>query len=360
VIRACRWFLLVSLVVVFAGTIPPGRASAEDLHFYIGQSIAADDAMFIREGIRLGQDYVQEALGAEIETPTIVNAVPAAPRTGADLVGLSTSHSLVVFTGSDGWEETAPFDRVHVVVHEYMHVVQQELGGDRFGAPLWLDEGIAEYVGFQTVIEAGLVADQDVEDYNALQVLFDDPLPPLDELERPVDFQSQSASVYGLSYLAVKQLIGDRPDAIRRYYERLDSGANWRAAFQSAFRTNPRTFYQEFEAARLDLSAPFGFPDAFSPIDDAEFPADVSLEAAPESIVRGDQLLVLADSAAGVRCSLTVATRTGRELLTQPTFADATGSLFWLWTVPAESRRANVTASISCGGEAVTSPLTIE
>src|SRR5215207_5972044 len=172
----------MAIVVVLAGTIPAGIATAEDLHFYIGPTIGADDAMYIREGIRLAQDYVREELGAEVETPTIVNAVPAEPRNGSDLVGLSTSHSLVVFTGSEGWQETAPFDRVHVVVHEYMHVVQQELGGDRLDAPLWLDEGIAEYVGFQAVIEAGLVSDQDVEDYNALQVLFADPLPPLDEL----------------------------------------------------------------------------------------------------------------------------------------------------------------------------------
>jgi hypothetical protein len=241
-----------------------------------------------------------------------------------------------------------------------MHVVQQELAGERIGAPLWIDEGIAEYVGFQAVIEAGLVSAQDVEDYNALQVVFADTLPPLSELERPSDFQSQSASVYGLAYLAIKQLIGDRPESIERYYERIASGTNWRAAFQSAFRVNPRAFYREFEASRPDIAAPFGFPESFIPIDEADFPAAVFLDDAPETIVRGEQLLVRADSDAGAICSLTVRTRAGRALLDQPTFADATGALFWLWTVPVETRRAAVTASVSCGGDAVTTPLTIE
>jgi hypothetical protein len=60
-----------------------------------------------------------------------------------------------------------------------------------------------------------------------------------------------------------------------------------------------------------------------------------------------------------VHCTLTVATRGGRELLNQPTFADPTGRLFWLWTVPAETSRANVTASVSCGGDPVSAPLEI-
>jgi len=353
-------FALTVLVLVLSGMVPLQRVAAEDLHFYIGPTIAADDAMFIREGVRLGQDYVEDELRAEIETPTIINAVPAEPRNGADLVGLSTSHALVVFTGSRGWEETAPFDRVHVVVHEYMHVVQQELGGERQDAPLWLDEGIAEYVGFQAVIEAGLVEQAAVDDYNALLIMLDVPLPPLDELERPIDFQSQPSSVYGLSYLAVKQLVGDRPEAITRYYERLRSGGNWRSAFQSAFRINPRAFYREFETARENISAPFAFPDAFASIDEVEFAADVTINDAPEAIERGDQLLIRADSNAGVRCSLTVETRAGRELLDQPTFADGTGLVFWLWTVPDDARRAAVTAAVSCGGDPVTTSLAIE
>jgi hypothetical protein len=68
---------------------------------------------------------------------------------------------------------------------------------------------------------------------------------------------------------------------------------------------------------------------------------------------------VTAGSDASVRCTLTVATRAGRELLNQPTFADPTGRLFWLWTVPTDARRANVTASVSCGGDSVSAPLEI-
>lgn len=349
--------LLLALAV---GFVPADPGAAEDLHFYIGPSIAADDVMYIREGIRLGQDFVEAKLEAAIETPTIINAVPAEPRNGVDLVGLSTGHSLAVFTGSDGWEETAPFDRVHVVIHEYMHVVQQELGGDRNGAPLWLDEGIAEYVGFQAVIDAGLVDETAVDNYNLLLVMLDDPLPSLSDVESTADFQSQPSSIYGLSYLAAKQLIGDRPEAITRYYEKLRSSGNWRAAFQSAFRINPRTFYREFEASRQEMSAPFDIPAPFLSIEAADFPAEVTFTEVPDTIERGEQLIVRADSEAGVRCSLTLETRAGRELLEQPTFADATGSLFWLWTVPTDSRRAAVDASMSCGAETVTTRLVID
>jgi hypothetical protein len=351
--------LLVTLLALVSSVAHPLSVVAEDIRFYVGPSIDAEDAMYIREGIRLGQDYVKQQLGADVETPTIVNAVPAAPRGNSDLVGMSTSHAVVVYTGSDGWQQSAPFDRVHVVVHEYMHVVQEELAGDRTDAPLWIDEGVAEYVGFQAVIEAGLVSADDVEAYNAANVVYGPDLPPLSEVELPQAFQSQPSNVYGLAYLAIKQLVGDRPTSITRYYQRLGDDVGWRAAFQSAFRINPSDFYDGFEASRPDIQAPFDTPAPFVPAGEFASPAAVSLAAAPDSIARGDQLRLVASSDAGVRCTLIISTRAGRELLSQPTFADTTGLVFWLWTVPADARRAAVTAAVSCGADPVTTPLTI-
>jgi hypothetical protein len=352
--------LVAALLALTAGIGGPGPALAEEVQFYVGSSISAEDAMYVREGIRLGQDYVRERLGAELGQKTIVNAVPAAPRAGATVVGVSTSHAVVVYTGSEGWRRSAPFDRVHVVVHEYMHVVQEDLASDRGSStPLWIDEGIAEYVGYQAVIEAGLISAEDVERFNAANVVFGPSLPPLAEVESRRAYQAQPANIYGLSYLAVQQLVGDRPESISRYYEKIGAGASWRAAFQSAFRINPTDFYEAFETYRPRIQAPFNVPTPFAPADEYEYPAAVFLDSAPESIERGEQLLIIAGSDAGVRCSLTVSTRAGTELLNQPTFADPTGLLFWLWTVPADSRRAAVTAAISCGADPVTTRLTI-
>lgn len=351
--------LLVALLALLAGAVQPSPVAAEEIHYYIGSSLDAQDAMYIREGVRLGQDYVHDKLGANVETPTIVNAVPAAPRGNTDLVGLSTFHALVLYTGSDGWRRAAPFDRVHVVVHEYMHVVQQELAGDRGGAPLWIDEGSAEYVGYQAVIDAGLVSAADVESYNAANVVDGPRLPPLTAVERAADFQSQPSNVYGLAYLAVKRLVADRPSSLRRYYQRLGQGDDWQTAFQSAFRVTPSDFYDAFEASRPDLRAPAGTPAPFVSTDEIDAPAAVSLATAPSSIGRGQQLRLVASSEPGVRCTLTVSTRAGKQLLNQPTFADSTGLVFWLWTVPADVRRAAVTAAVSCGADPVTTSVTI-
>jgi hypothetical protein len=359
--RTSAFPLVAILLALLGGLVGPGHAGAEEIRFYIGPSIGAEDAMYIREGIRLAQDFVDERLGAELSKQTIVNAVPAAPRAGGQEVGMSTSHAVVLYTGADGWLGLAPFDRVHVVVHEYTHVVQAELTNDRrFASPLWIDEGVAEYVGYQAVIEAGLVGAEDVAAYQTAVVLAGPSLPPLGELESVAAYQSQPANVYGLAYLAVKRLVGDRDlESIRRYYEKVGAGASWRAAFQSAFRVNPREFYDAFEAARVGFQAPFDLPIPFAPAQEVEHPAAVALGDSPASIARGDQLLVTAGSDASVRCTLTVATRAGRELLNQPTFADPTGRLFWLWTVPTDARRANVTASVSCGGDSVSAPLEI-
>jgi hypothetical protein len=346
--------LLLTVVGLAVGAVHPAPATAAaEVAFYLGRDVSTEDEMYVREGIRLAQDFLETRLGAAVEGRVIVNALAAAPRGNRNVVGMSQERVVVIYTGTDGWRRAPPFERVHVVVHELVHVWQWERrGGDSSRSPLWLDEGIADYLGYRAVIEAGLVSAEDVVAHHERSLILGPPLPELPALEPRQRFQSQPAVAYNLAYLAVADLIEGRSlQRIRRYYERLAAGDDWQDAFRRSFRQDPDAFYAAFEARRSELQRPPERPAPFRSAAPVSIAAEVTIEAIAPEIGRGEQLILVAGSEAGARCILTVTTSEGERLLRQRTFADATGLVFWLWSVPPGADPGEATARVRCGDE---------
>lgn len=360
--RLCAILLLLTVVGLGIGAVRPAPATAAaEVAFYLGRDVSAEDEMYVREGIRLAQDFLKARLGAAVEGRVIVNALAAEPRGSRNVVGRSQERVVVIYTGADGWRRAPPFERVHVVVHELVHVWQWERrGGDSSRSPLWLDEGIADYLGYRAVIEAGLVSAEDVMAHNERRLILGPPLPELPALEPRQGFQSQPAVAYNLAYLAVADLMEGRSlQRIRRYYERLAAGDDWQDAFRRSFRRDPDTFYAAFAARRLELQRPPERPTSFRSAVPASVAAEVTIEAIASEVGRGEQLILVATSESGARCLLTVTTSEGERLLRQRAFADAAGLVFWLWSVPPDVDPGEATARVRCGGEPARAHLTI-
>jgi hypothetical protein len=329
-------------VAAEAGT--PGTVS-----FSISDEVSSEDEMYVREGIRFAQDYLAGEFGIVVEERTIVNARPTVAE-NSHVIGVNGGRWIGIYTGSEEWRTAPPFLRVHVVVHEFVHVQQRELLGDRVGqTPLWLEEGLADYFGYQALVDAGLVSATAVEDYVTSSLVYGNWLPELAALEAVDAYQAQPANVYSLAYLAAKELVeGAGPRAVVRYYKRVAKGADWQDAFAASFKREPGEFYAAFEATRRSLLAP-AYPLAFEPVAPADLAADAAIASAPERIKRGNQLLIAAETVPAARCSLRVNSPAGKRILNQPSFADATGAVFWLWTVPPATARGTARAAVDCG-----------
>lgn len=93
-------------------------------------------------------------------------------------------------------------DRVDEVLlsHEITHVATAELGGYE---PLWLAEGVAEYVSWRGV--EAISGPAEVVKWE--QEVVDDSLSVLEALPSDAGFYDNSADVYGVSWLAVRYLI---------------------------------------------------------------------------------------------------------------------------------------------------------
>jgi hypothetical protein len=351
------------LALATTTSLAPGvsLAARERVVFSISEGVSAEDEALVREGIGFAQAYFAATLGARVDDRLFINARATVSPNGPENVGQSAAHWIVVYTGSEVWQENPPFNRLRVLVHELVHVLQREYLRDLEGvSPLWLEEGIAEYLSSEAVVAAGLVDWADLDALSASSVVLGPGLPPLAALEARASWLTQPANAYDLAYLAVQHLLQERgTPAIRRYYERLATGASWRAAFKSAFRVGPDEFYQRFEASRAEFVAADGPPAAFAEFLPAYYVAAVALAAVPATANRGETMTVIAATGAGARCDLVVTDRTARRVYARPAVADGRGLVFWLWTIPDETRRGTATATAECGGAPAVSALRI-
>jgi hypothetical protein len=327
---------------------------APAVSFSIGSGVSAQDEDDVREGVRLAQDYLAQELSAEARGPVAVNVRDGISPVNPRIIGFSGGEFLVIYTGSEGWEASPPFARIQVVVHEYVHVVTAKLlTGANPPRPTWLDEGAAEYLGYRAVADRGLVATWDVDAYNGAMLGSGPEVPALADLESLPEFQASSAPVYSLAYFAVRWLADEAgPDSIAAYYEALAAGSDWPDAFASAFGHDVESFYHIFAGWQDEMVATRITPRAFRPIRPSAEPSSVGIVGVPDVIAAGEQATFLAIAEPSAGCLWTLETADGSAIDQRRTFADGTGSLFWLATVPPDVLPGTAVVAVDCGAGA--------
>jgi hypothetical protein len=358
-----RGLLIVLLALLICQPAISAAATAgPELTFSIGDDVSPEDEVMVREGALLARDYVAATLSPLRSEEIIINVRNSRDTTGGHAAAFSGGDYIVVFTRSAGWRSIAPFDRIHVVVHEYIHSWQASLAGDEGSrAPLWLIEGTAEYLAYDAVAQEGFVREREVTDAHAWSVLDAPEMSELQDLEGRDAFYGEPGPVYSLAYLAVADLVGDgSPADIDRFFELMGSGEPWPDAFATAFGQDVDAFYSSFARARQDLIGPRNQPDPFTNVDGTHSESPVVLNALPEDVAAGEQVTILAQSDPGATCSLRLRSADSGERLNRTTVTDGAGRLFWLVTIPAEFAAGPVDLAATCGGATVHRDLTIE
>ena len=340
----------------------PVRAAVPEITFSVGQGVSAEDEDIVREGIEFAQSYVDDQLAPFPESKITVNVRNTRDTTGGNAAAFSAGDYIVVFTRTPGWKTLAPFDRVHVVAHEYIHSWQRATAGQEGEtAPLWLIEGSAEYLAYDAVTRAGLVRGREVIDTQAWYVLDAPKMASLDQLEDRDAYYGEAGPVYSLAFLAVTQLAKeDGPSGISRFFEAMGAGDSWQEAFSTAFGQDVDDFYAAFEDTRADLIAPRDLPDSFLPIRPVHTESPIHLAPLPETAATDEQVAVIGESEPGATCTMRLRSAESGERLTRTTYADGAGRLFWLVTIPPEFGPGKVRLSANCGGESVTGTFTVE
>jgi hypothetical protein len=237
---------------------PPTPASPAGVTYVIAGAVNASDIAEVHEGVARAGAYLSARVGGDR-----TNAVTVNVRVGDgterfccttsgpsfDIVTSNLAWSSPSAVAPDTW--TASTERKELAAHEYVHLWQYALGGNRcmVSGARWLSEGMAESLAYRSLVDAGLIpaANMDVFTKRQLRSARYVTLRSL-ETSWPAD-----ANPFAVGYLAVDRMLAANGTlALRTWCARVGRGEDWRTAFTGAFGQTPDDFYSAFEAFRSE------------------------------------------------------------------------------------------------------------
>ncbi len=328
------------------------------VNFCFDSNLPERDRSDITEAVRLGQDVIAQYFDNPDLSGVRINGFSSVSSDGDESLATTLGRSIAVYAGSDVWQGIPPIERIQTLVHEFFHVYQNVMTENSDAiVPLWFTEGTAEAVGFQAVSQLG-VTDQAGFYAMAAYSLTNFPVP--ETLADLAASDSLTADSYPLAYIAVQYLLGSKGmsvSALGNVYTELENGATFAQAFQTVFGESLDQFYTEFEAWRPSFQQVERLPQDFWPNDGSGQPAAVAIQAVPQTAARDEQIVVSAATGSLTSCTATLQLGTGS--LQRQNYANGTGALFWLITIPSDAPTGPATLTVDCGAAPATAEITI-
>jgi hypothetical protein len=262
----CALAVLIGIAQWRSGRFP-ARSEAlagTPVQLRIQDGVTARELRAIRRGVRLVDRFTRRSLGRRVRGPVEARvALDDRCRRSApsdrDMIGEGSGGFLCVDTANAHWQvlvHSDPLAALAVSGHEYVHVLQAELGclPERDQQEYrWIVEGMATHVAWQALVSGGRASDARVRRAIERDGAFESHSQPLRHYERAEGRTPQ----YALWHAAVRSLLraavrngaapAGRPEvALRAFCERVGGGASWRAAFERSFGLSPDSFYARF------------------------------------------------------------------------------------------------------------------
>lgn len=262
--------------------MPTPQPTPRAVTFSFGSGVDGGDRAIVTGVIDASRKALTAASG--IEAPTTVLAFDTLPALSQAYARLGSSQAarapdvvrrlqngvaeagyrnVAVYTGGAFWKDADAVQRAQAISHEYVHVVQLELIGERLaaqtflaatnqvpaGGPFWLFEGSAELVSWAVMQDIRLASlDAKLDEY-AQRSKGD--RTTLAQMENYIGYIGGGPAGVATSVLGVAKLIEGRPGSdLFRFWALIQTGQPWQTAFAIAFGKSVDVFYAEFEASR--------------------------------------------------------------------------------------------------------------
>lgn len=252
------------------------------LRFDVAPDVPAAELAVIKDGISKGQAFLAAEAGGDIPVDTQLRITVKVVATGLgnqDLggggsccTGLDPSGARPFFDvrhphwdirqrpGISTWSIQA--NKEKTAAHEYAHGWAWSLGGlTQFSQPLgdWLNEGLAEYLAYAAMIRTGEMRAADVDAFMlSSAVVTGQAARCLASLENS---NNSGAGLWPghIGFVAVKALVARSPNGVlslRILNQEIGMGRTFDQAFERAFGTSKREFYDAFPAYVASLGGP--------------------------------------------------------------------------------------------------------
>ncbi len=239
------------------GTMPiPTPPDPAGVTFRIDAGVNAKDIALVHQGVQHASGYLEASAGGTRRSPATVHVYLGDGT--QQYCCLTVGHSFEIVTSNPAWATppaaapdtwTADTERTELAAHEYIHLWQYAIGGNRCMVGVrWLAEGMAESFAYRSLIADGLIPAANLDTFTKRQLTTASNHATLQSLESsfPAD-----AKPFAVSYLAVDRLLAPKGlPAIRDWCARVGSGQEWHEAFAAAFGETTGAFYARFEAFR--------------------------------------------------------------------------------------------------------------
>jgi hypothetical protein len=263
--------------VVSPAPDPPGRD--DDLVFYIGPGVSDFDRSLIIRAVEVTREVLRDESG--LEPPAAVFAYESVEQladafaSGAlaqrwraselaqrlsETVAEASFRGIAIATGARRWKELDPPERLRIVSHEFVHVIQLEHAGEVVAdesftgsivqapplGPFWLLEGSAEVVSWIVLQELGFgsYAEALLEYARCSRSTTKE----LAEMEGYVGYAHAGRPGLCLSVLATDYLLRSRSlSRLFDFWREVGRGVGWEAAFTRSFGLPHQFLYGAFE-----------------------------------------------------------------------------------------------------------------
>lgn len=363
---ACRkrthWSMPALVIwAVFAAMLPASMGDRAALAQEPSIAVIADEGVdptaleFVRESVALAESIFAARLQSPATRQLTVILRPGAANL-SETYGIYNDDVIEIFTGSRSWTARSDIERVKGVLHEYAHFYLDPAPYPK-QRPVWLEEGLAEFLAWQFLEELELVSHSEMLAYHAAHVRI---WPPAEQL-CALTPRSISGVAYPLVHLGAAVLVQDLPfAAIAQYRDAMAAGSAHEDAFESAFLRSEAEFCADADTLIGALPPAVSMPaDLF--VRDAPVPGTFAeLIDAPRSVRPGEQVIVRARTNESALCELSFQhLSNSASMPARPARADGAGTVFWLVTLPLGTVSGEANWAMTCGSGKDESPVMV-
>ena len=271
-----RGFGVADIRATYEGVTVDASVSVMDsgtgtlLQYDVAPDVPARELELIKEGISKAQDFLASRMGGDIPVNVQLGITVKVVATG---MGNPNAGGACCTAGRAGlffdvrhphwlnqfprWNGSFDLSRQKIAAHEYVHAWVRSLAGDESSLGDWLNEGLAEYLGYEPFIRRRAMPRSDVHAHMLSAAIGSG------QASRCLEHLESSNMRDGLwpghiGYIAVEKLVAESPDGIlslRVVSEEVGSGG-LDAAFERAFGIGKRAFYDAFPDYLRSIGGP--------------------------------------------------------------------------------------------------------
>ena len=247
------------------------------LQYDVASNVPPRELELIKEGISIAQDFLASRLGGDIPVNIQLGITVKVVATGMGnqerggggscCTGLDESGDARPFFDVrhphwlnhqfPRWSGSFDLSKQKTAAHEYVHAWAWSLGALSIHSSLgdWLNEGLAEYLGYEPFIRRGEMRRSDVHAHMLSSAIHTGQASRcLGWLEQSFDFDLWPGHI---GYIAVEKLVAESPNGIRSLRivnQQARRGLD--TAFERAFGTSKREFYDTFPDYLRSIGGP--------------------------------------------------------------------------------------------------------